>query len=689
MKKILSSLERRALEQPAVLKALRPFRRVLLRCRVIASACLRRKLTPERFRALVQCEGTWSDYLAEVRRRKPRWLFQDFSDAVEGSDSPYHFSSHQKECIVAAADLACENQLEILGYGEIRFGAQIDWHSDPVSGGAWKRAHHRLLSVKLRPDKADARVVWELNRFHFLSLLGQALRLTDDEKYTRKFVELISDWIENNPCPYGINWVSPMEVAIRAVNWIVGLEYFKERTEIDDVFLERLLCRLYEHGRYLEGNIESVADITTNHTIANYLGLFFIGVLFPEFDRSERWRRIGSEGLWREALVQVRPDGVQYESSTYYHGFVTEMLLAAISLAKSNDIEVPGEVEDRVQRMVKFTADITKPDGTIPLVGDSDDGRLVRIAAVEEMSGEGLLNRANRSYKSYRTYKKAEPERSVSDGLEPQQQSTLFRDSGFAVMRDGDNYMFCCTEPPGTNGLGNHQHNDWLSFELVASGRTFLTDCGTFVYNSDPRERNRFRSTAAHNTVRVDRREIVDIPEEHIFALFGDPQAEVLRWGSNESFDLLEARHRGYRRLPSPIVHRRVFYFDKQTPFWVIDDWLEGEGRHDLEWFFHFDPEVDLVRRTDHFVARTKDGAANLTHGVRGLEFDSLTLGQTRVSRSYGAAQTAPMLHGVLNDAELPKRATFVFAPVPDTGSSIKIDTDTLYERYEGVIQVH
>src|SRR5581483_5231286 len=64
--------------------------------------------------------------------------------------------------------------------------------------------------------------------------------------------------------------------------------------------------------------------------------------------------------------------------------------------------------------------------------------------------------------------------------------SRLFPDAGLAVMRaDGGHYLLACNGIVGTNGFGNHKHNDLLSFEYHHSGVPLIVDPGSYVYTSD------------------------------------------------------------------------------------------------------------------------------------------------------------------------------------------------------------
>ena len=52
--------------------------------------------------------------------------------------------------------------------------------------------------------------------------------------------------------------------------------------------------------------------------------------------------------------------------------------------------------------------------------------------------------------------------------------------------------------------IAAHGHADCLSFVLSLGGVQVLVDPGTYCYHSDPKWREYFKGTSAHNTVRVD-----------------------------------------------------------------------------------------------------------------------------------------------------------------------------------------
>ena len=84
--------------------------------------------------------------------------------------------------------------------------------------------------------------------------------------------------------------------------------------------------------------------------------------------------------------------------------------------------------------------------------------------------------------------------------------SAPLTDSGYYVSRtpSGDHLVF----DAGRHGFlnGGHAHADALSLVLTIGGRPLLIDPGTATYTMNPAARDRFRSTAMHNTVALNGR---------------------------------------------------------------------------------------------------------------------------------------------------------------------------------------
>jgi hypothetical protein len=126
----------------------------------------------------------------------------------------------------------------------------------------------------------DIKVPWELSRGHHLVLLAQTALLSGDEKYARECLAQMTSWIDANPTAQGVNWACPMDVAIRAVNWLWSLGLLAESPLMTEAWLTEVLASLVAHGRFLMGNLEVRDDgVTTNHYLADLVGLLYLGTL--------------------------------------------------------------------------------------------------------------------------------------------------------------------------------------------------------------------------------------------------------------------------------------------------------------------------------------------------------------------------------------------------------------------------
>ena len=158
--------------------------------------------------------------------------------------------------------------------------------------------------------------------------------------------------------------------------------------------------------------------------------------------------------------------------------------------------------------------------------------------------------------------------------------SRHFADSGLTVMTAGDAWILADAGPFGYEGAG-HSHSDTLGFVACLEGRELLIDAGTFTY-VDPELRDWFRSSAAHNTVRVDGFDQARAAGP--FRWLGKPRVEVEAWETGPDEDLLRAT------CVSPIRHTRTLILAKEARLLLIIDEISGSdstGEHTIEQFWH------------------------------------------------------------------------------------------------------
>ena len=81
--------------------------------------------------------------------------------------------------------------------------------------------------------------------------------------------------------------------------------------------------------------------------------------------------------------------------------------------------------------------------------------------------------------------------------------SRRFDTSGQVLLRCRRLHALLDAGPFGFGSLAAHAHCDALAITLAVDGRRTLVDRGTYRYNGDVHERDRYRCTAAHNTAQI------------------------------------------------------------------------------------------------------------------------------------------------------------------------------------------
>lgn len=576
--------------------------------------------------------------------------------------------------LLALAAAAIRGDLELLGSGRLPLGNRFDWHRDYKSGQRWDPDFFGRISYGQPDAQSDVKFPWELSRLQWLIPAAQAYVLTGDEVYAERVRNVLDDWIGQNPYGRSVNWTCTMEVAIRILSWsFLFHSCSRSASWADAAFRERFLISLYEHGHFTANHLE-YSDVNGNHYTADAAGLVFAGLFFGGSAKSLTWQRLGWRALLEELPKQVSADGVDFEASTAYHRLVLELFLLPAVYRKRVGLDVPEEYCRRLQSMARFAAAYSAPNGLAPLVGDADDGRALPFGTQplnDHRYLVGCLTVAFGSDELRRLFSGSRAEvawifgpeaaAGLPDAEFPEfpPESLAFEKGGFYALRSPTSHVFIDCGPVGLEGRGGHGHNDCLSLTATLRGTPLVSDCGAFVYTSSYVERNRFRSTAYHNTPQVDGEELNRfISPTHLWNIHYDAVPEVRQWLPTSSVDLFVGAHSGYLRLSAPAKPVRTVILDKHLDALLISDVLEGEGRHDVQIPLHFDPAIRLVS--------SKPGFCELASGAESFALRwvgpgwSIQAEPARVSPSYGVIENGLKLIWRFRGTGCPRLTVYV-----------------------------
>lgn len=514
--------------------------------------------------------------------------------------------------IVAAAEKILQHRFSLLGFEDLDYGADIDWHLDVIHGKRGpKKPAFRVQYLNFE-EVGDAKITWELNRHQHLVTLAKAYRLTGDTRYAREIFSQWNSWKAANPYPIGMNWASSLEVAFRALSWIWVYFLLQGSEEMPPEVCREWVQALGLAGRHIETYLSTYFSPNT-HLLGEGVALFFLGALVPEFKHAARWKKRGWDIVVDAARKQVRGDGFYFEQATYYHVYALDFFMHARIVASRNDVKIPPDFDAIVVKMLDALAILGRA-GEVPSIGDDDGGRVFdpqrnRAQHLLDPLGTGaiLYNRGDFKFLAGTPREETIWLLGVSGlsafeeqrGYEPSGVSAALKESGLYLMADAEiGQQFSIDAGPQGAGRAGHGHADALSVTLVRNGETLLMDPGTLEYVGESEaDRSFFRGTAAHNTLRVDEADQVEgIPP---FAWKSLPTVKAEHWVAGANFDLFVGRHDGYMRLSSPVQHRR-WVFHRKSNFWLVRDVASGEGKHQLELSWRLGPRLAPMSARDY-----------------------------------------------------------------------------------------
>lgn len=456
-------------------------------------------------------------------------------------------------------------------FGEtLATGPNIRWSRDYKAGKEYPNRWFRRIPYLDFAQVGDHKAIWELNRHQHLVLLAQAWRLGGKVSYLNTIAAHLEHWMDHNPYGQGMQWTSALEVAFRLLSWLWTWHLAGE--VLPDPLRARWAEAIYQHGVFLRHNL-SVYFSPNTHLLGEAVALHAVARLFPGLPDAGEWRALAARIVGEEIVNQVRNDGSHFEQSSYYHVYVVDFFLLHALL------EPPTPAyRARLEKMAAYLLTLLGPAGRIPLLGDDDGGRLFHPYGDRPGFGRATIA-ACAHYLSRSDWPNLLADRQelaawwlgagVLDapeaGWKPREGTHYYPDAGLFSLTRGGRQILMDTAGFGAFGAG-HSHAGALSIVLRDTATEILIDPGTFTYIADPLERERFRSTAAHNTVRLNNLDQADPAGP--FRWHNKPASELHGWG--ETWIEASSLQRGLR-------HRRRLEWSQNEI--IVSDACGGDGQ--------------------------------------------------------------------------------------------------------------
>lgn len=319
----------------------------------------------------------------------------------------------------------------------------------------------------------DKSPLWNFN-LHYFEYLFPLIKVwinTKEPKYLYKTIEMIDGWIDNNPIGRGPAWAS-YTIALRIISWISYYSYV--HNELSDEFKKKFLASLHTQYLYLTEHLEK--DILGNHYFEDLKSIIIAALFFND----SKVLKKAIVDFKSECKEQILPDGMHFELSPMYHKIIFEGMMI-ISVALRYEGEQDKEIESYLQPMLDVAYNLENGLERIPLFNDGGNNVTKSLPALVKVA-EKYFNLKSRC-------------------------RTKFPMSGFYIFNSCECKkkwkLIVYAGQTGPKYIPGHAHCNAMSFELFCNGKPIIVNCGTYAYQC--KERTFFRSTAAHNTVMINK----------------------------------------------------------------------------------------------------------------------------------------------------------------------------------------
>ncbi|WP_336882100.1 alginate lyase family protein [Priestia koreensis] len=493
--------------------------------------------------------------------------------------------------IIENADLICGNSFLFFNHYR-NFFRNIDWHYNVTSRKSYPKSLHWVNIPDLNREMGDIKFIWELSRFTFVYDLSRAFLITRDSKYSMKFWALFEDWAENNPFELGVNYKCGQEMTLRVMAWIFGLYSFIDEKESTPKRVTTLLKFIYYHIVHIDKHFDfALKSVKNNHVITEAAGMYTVGLLFPFFKESDKWKKKGKKYLEQEGLRQIYEDGSYLQHSMNYQRLVIQNYTWVLQLANLNGDSFSHALKERIKKCVEFLYNHQDENtGFVPNYGMNDGALIHPLTSSDYLDYRPQLNAAWHVLTGERLYEKGLHDENLiwicgtealsSPVRKIKRMSKAYPVGGYYAIRGKESFgmVRCASYKDRPNQA------DMLHLDLWHKGSNILTDGGTFSYNTDNRYLNYFNGTSSHNTVMINKMD--QMQKYSTFMWLNWTKSKLIAFENFSSgLTIFEGEHYGYKTL----THRRgiIQYQDN----WIIiddiiGDYSEKENLISLSWLF-------------------------------------------------------------------------------------------------------
>lgn len=619
-------------------------------------------------------------YAAYRKQHEPRFFFRPENQPDYQPFLQQTLGKFGQHTLVQEADQIKAGSFRFFFSATDELGFPPDWHYNPVGDRRSSPTKHWSQIPMHSTETGDLKFIWEQGRFASAFTLSRAYWVSGNPAYAAAFWQLFESWLDANPPNQGAHWKCGQETSLRLMAWCFAYYAVADSPATTPERIARLVGAIAAQAERVSGDHLYAQLQRNNHAISEGVGLWTVGILFPELKQAEKWRESGRKILEEAAARQIYDDGAYVQHSTNYHRLMLHDYIWAIQLGRLNGFAFSEQLQDRVHRAGQFLYQLQdKTDGRVPNYGANDGALILPLNSCDYSDFRPVLAAVHYLFDAKRLYQDGPwhedliwlfGPKSLNKEVDQVEQFSLTADiGGYYTLRGQKSWgMIRCA-----TFRDRPAQADMLHLDIWRRGENIALDAGTYYYYADPPWNNAFVSTMVHNTVTIDAENQMGRGPRFLWLNWLRSRVRHVQKSSKQMLEYFEGEHDGYRRLEEPMTHRRAVVRCGED-IWIILDDLLGTGNHNfrLHWLLSDLPfAVDDKKRC--VLLDTRSGrfgvSLHLPHPVNqeSIAFDVVRGSEASVPRGwhspyYGIRQ--PAISAALSvTAVAPLRLVSVFAP--------------------------
>jgi len=549
------------------------------------------ELPPEKLQRQFTADYNEAQALDRWRDRAGRFLFSPADvEALRGALPRIVDEDLWQTSVRRLVEQLPRGQLEMFHRFSVDAGWPVRFNRDPLHGVSWPTGRHWSDYGHFNAALKDIKCVWEASRFSVAYALARD-HVRGNQRAAGLFWQLFRSWDEQNPYGLTPQWMCGQEATFRLMAWLFAACAMIDHDGSAPADYARLTQLAWYTGRHIDGNINYARSQKNNHGVSEAVGLWTIGLLFPEIRSAARWAEKGRRILIAEIRRQVYSDGSYVQHSVNYHRVMLDDCLWAWRLGQTAGQPL-DEIRGELDRAVEWLWALVDPaTGRAPNYGANDGASVLPLACCDYLDHRPVLQAAHYLLHGRRCYPPGPWDEKMAWFA-----GTEALDADVPAGERPRNHQapeggYYTTGGPRSWAMtrihaikDRPPQADMLHLDLWYAGVNVLRDGGTYHYFTDPPWQHFFESTAGHNTVEIDGQDQMVKGPRFLWLRWTQSRVNSVEHTADGQASYIEGEHYGYTRLTGRVVHRRGIL--RLSDSYVVVDDLLGDGEHSyaLRW---------------------------------------------------------------------------------------------------------